>query len=253
MEVGYAAKALGWSRVNCIYNDIGCSPEHLPFDIRHRRLTGYSCASLADRKEALKKLTVILVAVITATIQEIDRGEFKESLDNANTTRKRDIRLLTDLLNTIHTTSFDNYITEGQMDGYYEINGFFWIGFEAIVNSSNFRFYDKKLERLVRELAGIWGHTECISGLVLHPTGNPGQFRPKEHRYWTPEYERKIKDMRSSFLSLAGKMKAFLDYVHANYSEIDVVKTSEAAWKTNLPYIRGDMFEQTASERASSK
>lgn len=249
MEIGYAAKALGWSRVNCIYNDAGCSPEHLPFDIRHRRLTNYTCATPADRKDALKKLTAILVAVITAAMQEIDRGEFKESLENTNATRKRDLRLLTDLLNTIHTPSLDNYIQTGMQDGYYDVNGFFWIGFEAIVCSSNFRFYDKKLERLIRELGGIWGRAEYISGLVLHPTGNPGQYGTKEHRYWTPEYEQKLNDMRSAFRALAGKLRAFLDYVHENYPEIDLTVTNEAAWKSNLPYIRGDMFDNDASAR----
>ena len=249
MEIGYAAKTLGWSKVNCVYNDADCTPEHLPFDIRHRRLTGYTCKDAASKNEALKKLTGTLVAVITAAIQEIDRGDFNESLSSRDATKRRDLRLLTDLLQTIHTPSLDKYIQEGHLDGYYDINGFFWIGFEAIVCSSNFRFYDKKLEQLVNELWEVWRRAEYISGLVVHPTGHPGQYRPKEHRFWDAEYEKKLNEMRRAFKELPGKLNAFLDYVHANYVEIDLAQTNKAAWEANLPYIRGDMFEDSSSAK----
>lgn len=63
LELGYAAKTLGWDRVICIVDtDFGDLSE-LPFDIRHRRLTPYSLdgKSKADVKH---ELTGIIVATI---------------------------------------------------------------------------------------------------------------------------------------------------------------------------------------------
>lgn len=42
IELGYAARTLGWEKIICIYNtDYGCV-EDLPFDLRNRRIMSYS-------------------------------------------------------------------------------------------------------------------------------------------------------------------------------------------------------------------
>ncbi|MBL9131594.1 MAG: hypothetical protein JNG86_10370, partial [Verrucomicrobiaceae bacterium] len=86
LEVGYGAKALGWSRILCVFNagktgsEAKLREEDIPFDIRHRRLNSYVCRADSGIAQATKELEAELVASIRAVIQEIDRGEFDPSL-----------------------------------------------------------------------------------------------------------------------------------------------------------------------------
>jgi len=56
IELGYAAHAIGWSRILCVFNKAyGSLPEGLPFDLRHRRfpVTYDSSKDLNDEREKL--------------------------------------------------------------------------------------------------------------------------------------------------------------------------------------------------------
>ena len=107
-EVGYGAKALGWSRILCVYNagrtgsKKKLRAEDVPFDIRHRRLNSYVCTADSGITQATKDLEAELVAGIRAVIQEIDRGVFDPSLGDVVLKRSKDVRLLTILLNQVH-------------------------------------------------------------------------------------------------------------------------------------------------------
>jgi hypothetical protein len=50
LELGYGVRTLGWGRVICVFNETVCRPEQLPFDIRHRRLTSYTCKDISQKK-----------------------------------------------------------------------------------------------------------------------------------------------------------------------------------------------------------
>lgn len=49
LELGYAASVVGWDNVICIIDADYGSPDELPFDLAHRRLTPYS---LKDKSKA---------------------------------------------------------------------------------------------------------------------------------------------------------------------------------------------------------
>ncbi len=64
LELGYAAKTLGWDRVICIINiDFG-EIIKLPFDIAHRRLTPFSL-NKNSKAEVRKELAAIIVSTVT--------------------------------------------------------------------------------------------------------------------------------------------------------------------------------------------
>jgi len=138
----------------------------------------------------------------------------------------------------------DRFVEDGLRDSYYDDCQFFWLGFEAIVCSSNFRFYDKILENLIDEFWHAWGRVEHHARMAFHPIGNPRRFGFKPHHYWTPEYEKLVEELRSFYIALPVAFKRLLDYIHLNYVEIDMIETDEVAWARNLPYIRGDNFNK---------
>ena len=81
VELGYAAKTLGWDRVICIINTDFGEIEKLPFDIAHRRLTPFSLNG-KSKAEVKKELTGIIVDTITNLILS---GNLKKSKGNFST------------------------------------------------------------------------------------------------------------------------------------------------------------------------
>jgi len=65
LELGYAAKTLGWNRVICILNADFGKIEDLPFDIAHRRLTPFSLKEKSKTK-IKKELTQIIIDTVSA-------------------------------------------------------------------------------------------------------------------------------------------------------------------------------------------
>src|SRR5665648_19422 len=70
IELGYAARVLGWDRIICIYNKAYGSFEDLPFDLKYRRPLCYELSGKdgEDRKNAKK----IIIDVIKSNIKSID-------------------------------------------------------------------------------------------------------------------------------------------------------------------------------------
>ncbi len=248
LELGFAAKSLGWTRVTCLVNESVCEKESLPFDIRHRRLTGYTCKDEASKKVAGECLQGILYNVVRTVIEEIGRGEFDASLTNTELKHSRDERLLRQLLSRIHRSYLDRYIEHGLRYQLFDDCNYFWIGFDGMICSSHFRFYDKELERKATELWKVWGTSVQLSGLAFYPGRGAAQFVLKDELYWDDKYQETLDAMIEAFKELPQALKTFLDHVHDHYPEIDMVDTDKAAWKDNLPYIRGDMFNDTEDE-----
>lgn len=64
LELGYAAKTLGWDRVICILNTDFGKIEELPFDIAHRRLTPFSLEG-KSKNEVKRELQDIIVNTVS--------------------------------------------------------------------------------------------------------------------------------------------------------------------------------------------
>lgn len=68
LELGYAAKSLDWSNVICLKNTDFDSQGELPFDLAHRRLTGFSleCNKVADERKRIRD-------IIASTVMDYER------------------------------------------------------------------------------------------------------------------------------------------------------------------------------------
>jgi len=58
LELGYAARAIGWQCIICVMNEAFGAREEQIFNVRHRRLPiGYTLADSSDQESAMKQLT----------------------------------------------------------------------------------------------------------------------------------------------------------------------------------------------------
>lgn len=73
LELGYAAARIGWDRTLLVMNTFFDDPEHLPFDLKHRRwpITYHlDDSNPADPKGVLQKLTANIKVAISLASQE---------------------------------------------------------------------------------------------------------------------------------------------------------------------------------------
>lgn len=71
IELGYAAKVLGWDKIICIFNTDYGSFDDLPFDIKFRRPL---CYSLSEKNKSEVKKNI--VEVIKSNVKSFDPSEF---------------------------------------------------------------------------------------------------------------------------------------------------------------------------------
>lgn len=73
IELGYAAKSLGWDRIIMVMNLAFSKPENLPFDLRPKRVVEYDLdEATADKAEERKKLEKILALRLREVFGQLD-------------------------------------------------------------------------------------------------------------------------------------------------------------------------------------
>lgn len=237
VELGYAARSLGWNRIVCVFNAAGIRPEHLPFDIRHRRLTQYHCGDVGCAKQAAKALAETLVIALRSVIQEIGEGLIDPTLGDAALKHGRDLRLLRRVMASFHRKTVDRFIEAGQTCHLFYPGVFFWEDFNSVVTASNFRFFDKQLDRLVRELHTAWHQAVHYGSNVFFPGRAETSYVLKPELEWDEAYQQTVDSMAEAYAKMPGLLGAFLDHVHAHFPEIDTDETDAIAWKRNQTYI----------------
>lgn len=70
IELGYAAKAIGWENIICIFNGQFGKIEQLPFDLRHRRPLIYQIADTANKTKERELLSRQLGQEISSIIHK---------------------------------------------------------------------------------------------------------------------------------------------------------------------------------------
>jgi len=69
LELGYAAKRLGWERITNVFNSAYGRIEELPFDLRKRRVVKYTLQPDENKSAAKKSLVEVFVLQIRACIK----------------------------------------------------------------------------------------------------------------------------------------------------------------------------------------
>ena len=59
IELRFAIKVLGWSKIICLFNAKRGKIEELPFDINHNRLTSYNPDGI-DEKICFQRLFIVM-------------------------------------------------------------------------------------------------------------------------------------------------------------------------------------------------
>ena len=261
LELGYGARAVGWNKVILVFNTAGTkgttTPESMPFDIRHRRLTPYACSGESQKAQAAKELEGSLVVALRAVLEEIGRGIFDPSLGDAALRRTQDVKLLRQLMRSIHRTTMDRIIERGTVSNVHYDGLLFWESFTAMMDSSHFRFHDKTLEGLAWKLHNVWGTAIGLGSEVLSPGNYPGTYVLLPEERWTTKYERKVRAMGRAYASMPAALKAFLNHVHTKYPELDLDVTDKAAWEEHLPYMTslrsGKLTKNPRTSKQASK
>ncbi len=58
IELGYAIKTVGWSKILCLFNTQTGNIEELPFDINHNRVTPYNPDSEGEKKRIANIISI---------------------------------------------------------------------------------------------------------------------------------------------------------------------------------------------------
>ena len=75
VELGYAARCLGWDRIICVFNEATGSINDLPFDIRPRRVRAFKLTEGQEKAEPRKALVGVLKSDITDILHAPDKAE----------------------------------------------------------------------------------------------------------------------------------------------------------------------------------
>lgn len=86
VELGYAAKTIGWSNIICVFNGEFGEIEDLPFDLRFRRPLIYKIDDTSNKVEDRKQLATQMLEAIRAIIIKLSakdevRSYIKQNLD----------------------------------------------------------------------------------------------------------------------------------------------------------------------------
>jgi hypothetical protein len=229
LELGYAARALGWNRVVGVCNEHKCSVKQLPFDITHRRLTPYRCSTNVEVDSAEKSLAAKLVDAITAVLVSIAKNEADPSLGHGELKRQRDMDLLREVLRTMNVSIMDAYIYQLSHGQYYTPIKWYWVSFKGMMMSTTSHFLDPVLESKVQDLYIKWNKLEGLTGLMFFPSDKHAGYVLKDDMYWQQQdFERRDK-MYGLIDEVEEAFRDFISHVKHHWLEFDIQETSKEA------------------------
>lgn len=260
-ELGYAASRLGWERVIMIFNEaFGKFPDDMPFDFDRHRASPYSFAQPSKhtpKKELAKRrqpLVDMLCEALKAVIENDPQKTFRvQSMTEADKKKARDVRNLKWLMSTVHIPTIDNHIDELPYKIYDRVLSF-WYDFDSVATSSLFHLYDKEAKRLVIGFKEAWGSTLSFTEFYHHPGHGEAALFMSALDLFTPEQNKAYNAVKRRRKSMFKRFHALLDYIRANYLEIDLDGLSHKAWVDYVDYekkMAAKLGEPTSEKRKS--
>lgn len=246
LELGYAAKSLGWSRVLCFYNVDYGSIDDLPFDIRFRRIITYS---LKNRTKG--EVRRELAQIISTTIEELFYNRLLDDEINDFFKVKIDTQLIT-LLKSLSNIMYGYKCKENlfeRLKGILNLNvsdiqklleNKEFLGFQVF---KNLRSIDKELELILKDFISSAYFNKELGIIVANIVK------------WIKKYNKfiSIRETPDLFLS-SGKVNSdfiFLDSQSINPNNKKTYVLLEKIDKENGMVIDfGDIQETTKKDRA---
>lgn len=234
VELGYAIANLGWERiimlVNTHYSDF---PNDLPFDIDRQRASQFIIKNKEDKngKGALKNL---LKNALNEIITQKPPKPNDENLSLEIIKRKRDVRNLKKIMETINIDVFDSFFEEYP---YKILKSIFYFldEFKVLFSSSSFHVYDNELSHLLNDFGKSWIASGNHYKFYLPDDSDEGYYRFFEQEGVQNVVKNNVKysELEDLSIKLRTQFKKLLNYIRNNYIEIDLEQTSQTA-KDNI-------------------
>jgi len=205
VELGYAIKVLGWSRIIMVMNTEYGEPPVLPFDLRSKRVLTYSVSENIEEKAPIRKgLKKTLVAALKLIVEnEGSRSisfEEKKIPDN----REVDLRLFNEFKKVLPSNGSIHFIDEQNMAGFswpreklQDLDVFYheW-------NDAEHEFLDNDLESIRAKLHELIGDYLGQIETNTFPANNPDwQTVPPE---WELENQKRFFEVVNKLHETAG-------------------------------------------------
>ena len=222
IELGYAIKTLGWSKIICLFNNQTGEIERLPFDINHNRVTPYSPDGINEKSR--------IAGIISESINSLFRqGRLYNPIED-HIKKKIDYIVLQIARNIIGIFDFEKTVNYSKRlaeldnmsikDMAYMLSKTETLGFYFVFDYGNSQ---KKLEEILNQLLScsyfMDGWREAVINLIdwldmWRHTIDP-HFSPNLFKYAT-ESEYAIKDMHAENSENPPKSVLLLKHIRDN-------------------------------------
>lgn len=243
VELGYALAHVGWGRIVMLFNkEHGAFPNDVPFDIDRQRVSDYHFATPSQeepaKKENKKRLQEIKKPIfdlvydaINAIIEHNPSRPDQDEVSKEERARLRDIETLRSTMSSIHIPTLDMFLNDITQGRIHKDAFLFWDWFNAKLSGSFFRLYDNTLKEAITNFHDAWGR--CFS-FYQHFSSTPGgeyvKFVLVGDLFDSDKQREDWNKLQEAADETRKNLDALLEYIHANYPEIDVKDTSNKAW-----------------------
>lgn len=113
----------------------------------------------------------------------------------------------------------------------------FYEGFHGTRHAQLFHLFDADLLARVDAFDRAWTHTVSFGTRYERVRGTDHYiFTVPFNRAWTKQEEKAWKEIEKGLKDLYAAMKNLLQYIRANYLEIDIDDLNKAAWKEYVQF-----------------
>lgn len=165
MELGYAARALGWEKIICVYNTDFGDYKDLPFDLRNRRILNYS--SNNGIKELAGKIeTAIIEMNSKGRLSDKILDFLKKDIDKEILSLLSHLLLVVDCNNSKQNifTSIQYFLNMSQKDLFSTLYGKRILGFFVF---KQFNEYESRIANHIRQaLSSPYYNREVLNSLI---------------------------------------------------------------------------------------
>lgn len=236
LELGYAAKRLGWNRVICVFNSHFGKVEDLPFDLRGRKPfiydigPGLSESDLEKKKQFVYETMVHHVRAILNSKEPIEEQVVEERKTTDEIKRERDIRTLNEILGDVSTSAIEGHIHLFRQKEVVPNSIFHhFYNFMNYTESASFYVYDVELKEKIldlwNKLAATLNHGEDFIA-----DDNCDYYRLFRGSWqYADKYEAVAKIIHSEINELDSSLREFVNFVSENYIEVDLKEKNKEA------------------------
>jgi len=214
-------------RIIILFNtEYGEFEKDLPFDIDKHRITPYLFKDEKDTASFSKFYETLKEAIKTIVTKNPPKAFLISPNSTAKRQRDRDIEKTQEILETIHLSTFDDFISNYPNKIPVAIF-FFEEYFQTIRRQKAFHLYDNVLLEHLDEFGKKWD--ESISFDQHYTLSQNGHYHIFNRKFSNANTEKDLIYMQNLRTELNNALAIFLDFIRENYDEIDISACSQKA------------------------